>query len=100
MKSKRTRELEISQDVKRAVFVRDIGCCILCGNPYKAAPNAHYIPRSKGGLGIEENVVTLCWEHHDRLDHTTDRKMLLEAVKAYLDSKYPGFPDSERVYRK
>lgn len=31
----------------------------MCGSSY-AMPNAHYIARAQGGLGIEENIVTLC----------------------------------------
>ena len=56
MKTRRSKACDISQKVKQRVWERDNGCCVICGNNYNVMPNAHYIPRSKGGLGIEENV--------------------------------------------
>ena len=47
-KSKKARAVDISQRVKKAVFERDEGKCIICGNIHNVMPNAHYIPRSKG----------------------------------------------------
>ena len=60
MKSKRTKALDISQKVKLAVWERDEGCCVVCGNNYNTMPNAHILARSKSGKGIETNIVTLC----------------------------------------
>ena len=71
----RTKALAISKEVKETVYKRDRGRCILCGAV--GLPEAHYIPRSKGGLGIEQNIVTLCRPCHDKLDNTTERKALL-----------------------
>lgn len=99
MKSKRSKACNISQKVKEAVWERDNHRCILCGNQ-NAMPNAHYIPRSKGGLGIEQNVVTLCFDCHRRLDQTSERPNLLISVGHYLELKYPGFQDKDRVYNK
>jgi len=99
MKSKRAKACDISLKVRRAVFERDNnGICILCGRP--GSPNSHYLPRSSGGLGIEQNIVTMCVECHHKLDNTSERKNLLAFVKAYLDEKYPDFPDEKRVYRR
>lgn len=99
MKSKRTKACDITAKVKKAVWERDLHCCCVCGST-KASPNAHYIPRSANGLGIEQNIVTLCDKCHYRLDQTTERKNLLAYVKGYLNVKYPGFPDEKRVYRR
>ena len=52
MKSKRARDCDISQKVKAAVWERDGGCCVICGRRDTAAPNAHYIRRSRGGLDV------------------------------------------------
>lgn len=99
MKSKRTKALDISLKVKEIVWERDNKCCILCGNP-QAMPNAHYVPRSSGGLGIKENVVTLCQKHHDDYDKTTDRQTLMFYIAVYLDNKYPNFKHNDRFYKK
>ena len=107
MKTKRAKATDISQADKRKVFERDDGCCVVCGNSYNVMPNAHFIPRSKGGLGIEENIVTLCGELtpnqcHRRFDFGTaeERKAIGEAIEGYLKSKYPGWDKENLVYRK
>lgn len=51
-------------------------------------PNAHVIPRSKGGLGIEENVITACLNCHHKMDQSTNRKIYLQIANQYLDSIY------------
>ena len=55
---KRTKALDIPEKVKRRVWERDGHQCVLCGSIY-AMPNAHYISRAQGGLGIEENAVII-----------------------------------------
>ena len=99
MKSKRTKALDIPKSVKDKVWERDRHSCIVCGSS-QAMPNAHYIPRSKSGLGIPENIVTLCQHCHHEFDNTTRRKELREYIKAYLDIHYPDFEDESRIYKK
>ena len=96
---KRTKALDIPKSVKLKVGERDGHCCILCGNPY-AHTNAHYIPRSHGGLGICENIVTLCFHCHYAYDHTTMRKSIEAKIKAYLRSVYPEWDEQKLYYRK
>ena len=96
---KRTKALSISPKVKNAVYERDGGCCVWCGNPY-GQPNAHFIPRSQGGLGIEENVLTLCWECHQRFDNSIGRMKMREFFEEYLKSKYPEWEEEKLYYKK
>ena len=70
-------------------------------------PNAHYISRAKGGLGIEENIVTLCTELtvnncHRRYDSGTkeEREKIGAIIKDYLQSKYPNWDESKLTYKK
>lgn len=98
-KSARSNACDIPIKVKNAVWERDTKSCILCGTKHTAMPNAHYIPRSKGGLGIEENIVTLCQMCHRKLDQTTERKELLEMVKQHLKLWYPECKDTDRIYK-
>lgn len=95
---KRTKALAISKAVKETVYKRDRGMCILCGRP--GLPEAHYISRAKGGLGIEQNIVTLCRPCHLELDQTTKRRELLQRVKEHLDLWYPDFNEARRYYRR
>ena len=60
MKTKRSKATDIPMSVKQKVWERDKGMCVVCGNNYNVMPNAHFISRSKGGLGIEQHIVTLC----------------------------------------
>lgn len=105
----RTIALGITIRVKEEVAERDSfdghPCCILCGLPAPvnnrlAFSNAHYISRAQGGLGIEENVMTLCPECHRRYDQTTDRAMLKPFFGRYLKEHYPDWDESKLVYRK
>ena len=93
--------------VKKKVFERDNGCCVVCGNNYNVMPNAHYIPRSKGGLGIEENIVTLCTELtpnkcHRKYDFGTkeQQEKIHDSIKNYLQSKYEYWNEDKLVYKK
>lgn len=99
MKSKRTKACDISQKVKRIVWERDGQRCIFCGS-HNAMPNAHYISRGCGGLGIEQNVVTACFECHREMDQTTDRGYMLEFTRKHLESHYPNFGDEKRIFHK
>ena len=67
-KHKRTKACSISTKTKLIVYERDKGCCIFCGKI--GLPEAHIIPRSHGGLGCEENIVTACRSCHDKLDNS------------------------------
>ena len=107
MKSKRSKLTDIPMSVKKKVFERDNGCCVICGNNYNVMPNAHYIPRSKGGLGIEENIVTLCTELtpnkcHRKYDFGTkeQQEKIHASIKNYLQSKYENWDEDKLVYKK
>ena len=107
MKSKRSKATDISMEVKKKVFERDNGRCVVCGNSYNVMPNAHYISRRKGGLGIEQNIVTLCTELtpnkcHRRFDFGTkeERIMIGCIIKDYLQSKYDNWNEEDLIYKK
>ena len=101
MKSKRAKATDIPKNVKDTVWERDGGRCIICGSP-NAMPNAHYIRRSHGGLGIEENIVTLCIKCHQAFDSGTENQQV-EAegtVRKYLKRQYKDWGPENLVYRK
>lgn len=100
MKSQRSKDTDITQNVKDSVWERDKHQCIICHSTYTAFPNAHYIPRSAGGLGIEENIVTLCHQCHREYDQTCEREMYRKRIKAYLQRKYPNWDENKLYYKK
>lgn len=88
----------ISSAVKRAVWERDGGRCIICGA--SGNPWCHYIPRSALGLGVEQNIVTLCDKCHRQYDQTPLRPAYRRIIEDYLKSKYPSWNPSKLIYHK
>jgi 5-methylcytosine-specific restriction endonuclease McrA len=95
---RQTKATSIPAAVKQAVWERDGGRCILCGK--QGNPWCHYISRAQGGLGIEQNIVTLCDKCHRRFDQSADRAALKDALANYLRSKYLGWDEKNLIYRK
>ena len=71
----------------------------MCGN-CNAAPNAHYIPRSHGGLGIARNIVTLCPDCHRAYDQSDQRSTYRQMIWAHLMAFYPDMREEDLIYRK
>lgn len=105
LSSKRAKACAIPTNVKRKVAERDEidgwTCCVICGSP-AGLPEAHFISRANGGLGIEENIVTLCRPCHYRFDNGTreERNAIRETLRQYLKSKYENWNEERLVYRK
>lgn len=97
--SKQSKACDISKKVKDEVWERDGHRCIICGS-YQAMPNAHYIARSHGGLGIPQNIVTLCHICHFDYDNGKLHKEYKNIIQAYLKSKYDGWNEQDLIYRK
>lgn len=105
----RTVSLGITLAVKEAVADRDSfdgwPCCLLCGTPTPANNRlafscAHYISRAQGGMGREDNILSLCPDCHRRYDNTTDRVMLQPYFRRYLMEHYPNWNEENLVYKK
>ena len=98
MKSKRAKACNITLRVKQAVYERDLGLCVICHK--QGIPNAHYIRRSQGGLGIEQNVVTLCMTCHNDYDNGSKREEYGQIIENYLSSIYDNWNKEDLVYKK
>ena len=100
LSSKRAKACAISSTVKMIVYHRDGGLCVYCRRP--GNPEAHFVPRSKGGLGIPQNILTLCRECHDRFDNGTrkERDGMREYFREYLSSQYVDWNESDNIYRR
>ena len=95
----RKQYTDIPPKVKAEVLERD-KWCVFCGK--QGSPNAHYLPRSKAAKGIEQNILTLCWECHNRYDHTTERQKMMEFFQLFKREKIftPDWDEEELIYRK
>ena len=98
MKSRRSKACDIPPPVKLKVYERDDGKCIICGRP--GIPNAHYIRRSQGGLGIEQNIVTLCLVCHNAYDNGFCRESYGKKIHDYLEAQYQNWNEEDLVYNK
>lgn len=106
LSSKRAKACDIPKKVKDAVWERDGHRCIICGSNI-AMPNAHYISRNYGGLGIEQNIVTLCTNMspnkcHYKYDFGTkeEKEEIGGQIKDYLLKCYPNLDESKLVYNR
>lgn len=97
-KSNRAKATDIPLKVKIKVGERDHGCCIFCGA--QGSPNAHYISRAHGGLGIEQNIVTACRKCHEAMDNGKSGKLYRERAKRYLRAIYEDWSEDKLVYKK
>ena len=102
VKSARTKATDIPLSVKKRVWQRDKGKCVICGNSFNVMPNAHYIRRSKGGLGIEQNIFTACTDLtpnkcHSNFDNFGIGK---EKVINHFKLFYPNWSEEKLYYKK
>jgi 5-methylcytosine-specific restriction endonuclease McrA len=63
-------------------------------------PNSHFIRRSQGGLGIPENIVTMCMRCHQMYDQGSDRRAIESYTEKYLKSLYPDWNRENLIYKK
>ena len=107
-RSKRAKACEISHKTKVTLWERD-GGCIFCQMGYypPAEPQVmfdamHYIPRSKGGLGIPQNAAIGCRWHHEMMDNGNKgrRAEMLTYFRWYLAGKYEDWREGDLVYAK
>ena len=92
---------EISKIVKQRVYKRDNERCIFCGvhvNETKAC--CHFIPRSLGGLGIEENIFTACDNCHREQDNGLNTKVYDKEAEKYLKKLYKDWNIEKLIYKK
>lgn len=101
-KHKQTKATDIPDKIKEIVWNRDKKQCIFC-NEYvpKSCANAHFIKRSQGGLGIPENIVTLCPDCHYQEDLGQNTKVYEDYIENYLKGIYgANWNKSKLIYKK
>jgi 5-methylcytosine-specific restriction endonuclease McrA len=95
----RTKQTDIGEKTRATVHDRDRRRCVYCGRVNKPIELAHYISRAQGGLGIPQNLISLCMDCHGEYDGERRRKMQ-GYLAGYLQAAYPGWNESGLVYRK
>jgi len=82
MKSSRTKACDISPPVRAIIDQRD-PWCVLCGA--QGCEIAHYIPRSRGGLEMERNLVKLCMSDTQLAEKRVSRETGMEAARLHRE---------------
>lgn len=108
-----TKLLQVSKATYHELLLRDKQCifCKLGYHMHPKYPNTmdciimdamHYIPKSKMGLGILENLVLGCRYHHHMLDNGKGgcRGEMLNIMSMYLKQLYPMWSEGRLVYQK
>lgn len=93
---------EITRQVRKRVYERDswdgAPCCIYCGSSYYVEIH-HLVERSRGGLGVEENLVCLCAYCHRKL-HDTEDGEIKGFIREYLSNHYENWNEENQIRRK
>lgn len=109
--SRRSKACEFGKLTRIVIKNRD-GGCIFCNMKYHMPADdrydlqifgiMHYIPRSAGGLGIEQNGAVGCQYHHSMLDNGKEglRPEMLEIFRRYLKERYIGWNEKTLYYCK
>ena len=86
-----SKHTAIPMRVKKRVWWRDNGLCIICHQP--GNPEAHVVSRAQGGRGIEQNIVTLCRRCHSDYDGA-------RRIEDYLKERYENWQREDMIYHK
>lgn len=113
--SKRTKALKFDVATRLIIWQRERGKCFFCERDYEMPYDPdiykfdmgikdimHFVNKSSGGLGIEENGVLGCRYHHHLLDNGNRGKRgeMLEMLEEYLKSIYPNWSKEDLYYKK
>ena len=99
--SKLKEATAISSSTRLKVFERDNGNCVMCGKPSHHCH--HFIPRSRLGMGVEQNLVMLCTNCHYRIHNpkSEEEKIKLNAhLRKRLMMFYPDWKEEDLIYKK
>lgn len=103
----RTKDLQFSTKTKIEMMERDRGCLFCkCGYRMDKVRNTgiydpmHIVNKSQGGLGVIENGVIGCRDHHHMLDNSEFDQEMRQMARDYLSDLYPGWTAENVTYNK
>lgn len=99
MASKLSRACDISPKVRKEVMERDGHKCIICGSVSNLQV-AHFVSRSRLGLGIPQNLTILCDCCHFEFDNGKSHKELQKLVREHLQGLYEDWNEKDLIYSK
>ena len=99
MASKVSKACDISPSVRKEVLERDGHHCIVCGTNY-GLQIAHYISRGRLGLGIPQNLATMCVVCHQEFDNGKLHTQMQNLVREHLKAHYEDWDEKNLIYKK
>lgn len=101
-KHRQTKETDIDVKTKLQVWERDNHQCIFCDTKVSwHYANAHFVPRSLGGLGIVQNIFTACEKCHQEQDNGLNTEYYDNKARKHLQSIYgKGWNENLLIYKK
>lgn len=99
MSGGRKASTDIDGKSRKEVHERDGLRCVYCGKTNQPIELAHYISRARGGLGVPENLVSLCIFCHDGYEGER-REEIRPFLREYLKSCYPNWNEDKLIYQK
>ena len=99
MASKRSKACDISPKVRKEVLERDNHQCIICG-ANQGLQIAHYISRARSGLGIPQNLATMCVSCHFQFDNGKLHSQIKDLVQEHLKAHYEDWNEKDLIYKK
>ena len=99
--SKQSKACDISKRVRDEVLDRDKYCCCVCGSPYNLTMAHVFLNRSHQGLGVKENLATLCMKCHHSLDNgkNAEHNGIKRVLHDYMNRLYPNLNIEELRYK-
>jgi len=100
---RRSKACEFPKEVRKRIKERDKSCIFCQRMGYSGFPATqimHYVARSQGGKGIEQNGAWGCALHHKQLDNGMESTIMKEYFKEYLEDMYPDWNVKDLVFDK
>jgi 5-methylcytosine-specific restriction endonuclease McrA len=94
----RTKATSVNPKVRETILERDNNQCVSCGSRSNLTMAHVFVNRSHGGMGVKENLATLCIKCHHELDNGKKHEQDYQraAVQFYMIEKY-GMPELKKI---
>lgn len=97
--SKRSKACDISPKVKKK-YGKEITIVVLYVEVLMQCQMLIILVEHKGGLGIEQNIVTLCMRCHNDYDNGNSRVSTGYKIQWYLKSCYDNWNEKDLIYKR
>lgn len=100
--SKQSKACDVKKGIRAYVLDRDKRRCVVCGESTWLQMAHVFVSRAHGGLGVPENIATLCVLCHMKMDNgrSHDQQHVQSIVHGYMRNIYPNVDIKKLKYTK